>query len=143
MLLLAFTGIIELLEQALGERADDGLLVVVDHILEELIDKLHLKVGQVEASVVVAIELVGEVEHDLVTLTLLGRRYELVNPPITQMLHLRMTRHEAVELELAGARCVQVRNAFVLVRNKHTLDNNKGSHNRSILITYLLVGECL
>ena len=74
MLILAFTRIIELLEQALGERADDGLLVVVDNILEELINELHLEVGQVEASIVVAIELISKVEHDLVTLTLLGRR---------------------------------------------------------------------
>ena len=74
MLILAFTRIIELLEQALGERADDRLLVVVDNILEELINELHLEVGQVEASIVVAIELIGKVEHNLVTLTLLGRR---------------------------------------------------------------------
>ena len=73
MLLLAFTRVIELIEQALGEGSNDGFLVVVDDILEELIDKLHLEVCQIEAGIVVAVELVGEVEHYFVTFALLGR----------------------------------------------------------------------
>lgn len=142
ILLFALTRIVELVEQALREGADDGFLVVVDDILEELIDELHLEVGQVEASIIVAVELVSEVEHDSVTFALLGRCDELVDPPITQMLHLRMTRHQAVKLELLSARSIQIRYAFVLVRDEHTLNNNK-SVTASIVDTYLLIRKRL
>ena len=71
MLLLTFSSVVQLFEQALGERANDGLLIVVDHVLKELIDELHLEVGQVKASIVVAVELVCEVEYNFVALALL------------------------------------------------------------------------
>lgn len=60
-------------QQLLGKRADHRLLIVINHILKELVDELNFEVGEVEARIIVAIELIGEVQHDLVSLALPSR----------------------------------------------------------------------
>lgn len=59
---------VDLVQQSLDESANDGLLVVIDDVLEVLVDELHLEVGHVEPRIVVAVVRVSEVEHDLVLL---------------------------------------------------------------------------
>ena len=86
-----------------------------------MIDELHFEVRQVEACVVVAVEVVGQVEHYLVSLGLVSRLDELVDPPITNVLHLRVTGDQAIKLELLEVCCVQVGDALALVRDQHAL----------------------
>ena len=81
---------------------------------------------------------ISKVEHDFVALALLGRRNELVDPTITQVLHLRMTRHKAVKLELMSTRRIQVSYAFVLVRYEHALKNKQLDEDLDV-DTYLLI----
>ena len=49
------------IKQLLCKSTDNGLLVVVYNILEELVDELHLEIRQVEASIIVTIETVCQV----------------------------------------------------------------------------------
>jgi hypothetical protein len=55
-----------------------------------LIDELNLEIGQIEPSIIVAIEGVSEVEHNLVPLVLAGWVEELTNPPVAQLQDLGM-----------------------------------------------------
>ena len=109
------------IQKLLRKRANHGLLIIVDHVLEELIDELHLEVGQVEACVVVAIELVGEVEHYLVTLALLSREDELVYQTLADVLHLAVARDQTVKFELNLVCGIQIRYAFVFVGDQDAL----------------------
>ena len=112
---------LQLFEQVLREGSDNGLLIVVYHVLEELVDELNFEVCEIKACVVVAVEVVRQVQHQLVALRLIGRRDELVNPPIADVLHLRMASYEAVKLKLLQVGCVQVSDALALVGDEHAL----------------------
>ena len=61
ILVLAVLVPVHLLEQLLGERADQRLLVVINDLLEKLVDELHFEVGYIETRIVVRIELIGKV----------------------------------------------------------------------------------
>jgi hypothetical protein len=52
-----------LIEQSFSEGADYALFIVVYDILEELIDKLDFKVGQIEACIIVTIELIRNIQN--------------------------------------------------------------------------------
>ena len=108
-------------QQLLRKRADDRLLVIVDDILEELVDKLHLEVREVEARIVVAIELVREVQHNFVTLALLGWEDEFVDEALADVLHLPVARHQAVKFELDLVGRIQIRYAFMFVGYQYAL----------------------
>ena len=126
----------QIFEQQFGESTDDRLLVVVDDILEKLIDELHFEVRQVESGVVVAIEGVGKVQNDPVSLVLAGRVQELVNPPTAQLLDLLVAGDQAIKFKLLQIGRIQVRYTFILVGNNYALKICKLS-----TITYLFVGE--
>ena len=49
------------IKQLLCKSTDNGLLVVVYNILEELVDELHLEIREIEASIIVTIETVCQV----------------------------------------------------------------------------------
>ena len=108
-------------QKLLCKRANHRLLVIVDHILKELIDELHLEVGQVETCVVVAIELVCEVEHYLITLALLRWVDELVYQTLAEVLHLAMARDQTVKFELNLVCGIQIRYAFMFVGDQDAL----------------------
>lgn len=108
-------------QKLLRKRTYHRLLVIVDHILEELVDELHLEVGEVETCVVVAIELVCEVEHYLITLALLGREDELVYQALAEVLHLAMARDQTVKFELNLVCGIQIRYAFMFVGDQDAL----------------------
>ena len=55
-----------LLKERVGETADKAALVILHYFIEVVLEELHLKVGQVEATVVVCRELVCRVDHDFV-----------------------------------------------------------------------------
>ena len=111
----------QILKQQFSKRTDDRFFVVVDHILEKLIDELDFEVGQIEPGVVVAVEGVGEVQHNFIALVLIRRVEELQDPPIAEQLDLLVTRHQAVEFELLQVGRVQVRYSFSIVFNYHAL----------------------
>lgn len=112
-------------QQLLRKRADDRLLVIVDDILEELVDKLHLEVREVEARIVVAIELVREVQHNFVSLALLRWEDEFVDEALADVLHLPMARDQAVKFELDLVRRIQIRYAFMFVGYQYALKIEK------------------
>lgn len=70
------------LQEMLGECTDDGLLVVRDDVLEELIDVFDFEVFEVEAAVVVRIEAIGDVQNDSVLLRLGTREQEFLNQSV-------------------------------------------------------------
>ena len=49
------------IKQLLCKSTDNGLLVVVYNILEELVYELHLEIREIEASIIVTIETVCQV----------------------------------------------------------------------------------
>jgi len=65
--------------QCLGESSDNTLFIVVYYILEEFVYKLDLKVGQIEACVIIWVKLISNVKHDLVFLWLHARLYKVIN----------------------------------------------------------------
>lgn len=73
---------IDFIQQALRKSSNDALFIVAYDILEELIDELHFEVGQIETSIVVAIVLIGEVQHDLIFFIFVLRVQEFVNQSI-------------------------------------------------------------
>lgn len=111
----------QILQQQFSKRTDDRFFVVVDHILEKLIDELDFEVSQIEPGIVVAVEGVGEVQHNFIALVLISRVQELKDPPITEQLHLLVTCHQAVEFELLQIGGIQVRYSFIIVFNYHAL----------------------
>ena len=74
-----------------------------------------------EACVVVAIELVCEVEHNFVALALLGWKDELVHQALAYVLHLAMTCDQTVKFELNLVRGIQIRYAFMFVGDQDAL----------------------
>ena len=121
VLVLAVLVPVHLLEQLLGERTDQRLLVVIDDLLEKLVDELHFEVGDIETRIVVRIELIGEVQHDFVALALFRRVNEFVHHALADVPHLAVTRDQAVEFELNLIRCIQIRYAFLFVGNENAL----------------------
>ena len=108
-------------EQKLGKRSDDRFFIVVDHVLEKLIYELNLEIGQIEPGIIVAIEGISKVEHNLVPFVLAGWVEELTNPPVAQLQNLGMAGNEAVKFELLQIGLIEIRYAFVFVRNDDTL----------------------
>lgn len=120
-ILLAILVYVQLLEQLLGEGTDQRLLVIVDYLLEKLIDELNFEVCDIETGIVIGVELVSKVEHDLVPLALLRRVNELVNQALADVLDFAVARDQAIKFELDLVRCVQIRYAFLLVGDEHAL----------------------
>ena len=71
--------VIHLIEQVFGESSHHRLFVIAYYILEELINELDFKIGKIESSVVIRIELICQVEKYFVFFTLLFWIEELVD----------------------------------------------------------------
>jgi len=108
-------------KESFGKRSDDTLLVVVDYVLEELVYKLYFEVGQVEAGIVVWIELVSDVQNNLVLLALRPGFHKVVHLSVGNVLNLRMRSDEGVELKLDLVVDIEVSYGFKLLRNQSTL----------------------
>lgn len=112
---------VDLIKESLGKCADNWFFVVADYVLEKLVDEFNLEVGEVEASVVVAVILVSEVKHDFVFLVLVQRIQKLVDQPVRQMLDLRVACDQSVEFEGYLVAHVQIGNVLVLLGNQDAL----------------------
>ena len=89
--------------------------------MEKLIDELHFEVCDVEASIVIRIELIGKIQHDLIPLALLARVNELVYQSRAYVLDFAMACDQTVKFELNLICSIQIRYAFLLVRDQHAL----------------------
>ena len=49
------------IKQTLGEGAYHWFFIIIDNILEELIDKLHLKICKIESGIIIRIELICKI----------------------------------------------------------------------------------
>ena len=65
--------------------------------------------------------MVCEVEHYLITLTLLRREDELVYETLADVLHLAMARDQTVKFELNLVCGIQIRYAFMFVGDQDAL----------------------
>lgn len=118
-------GSVDLVEKLLREGANHRLLVIIDHILEELVDELDLKVGKVETCIIVAVELISKVKDDLIPLVSLQWIKEFVHHSVAEMLHLAMAGHQAVKFEGYLVAHVQISYGFMLVGNQEALKSSK------------------
>jgi hypothetical protein len=66
-------------EQRLREGSNHRLLIVIDDILEELVDKFYFEICQIKPCIVVAIVLICEVQDDFVPLAFLSWEDKLVD----------------------------------------------------------------
>lgn len=113
--------LIKFFEDCFCESSNYWLFVVCDNVREELVDELDFEIGQVETSVIIAVELVRQVQNNFVFLRLFVGVKELVDQSIRHMLNLSMASDQVVKLEGDLVRHVQVCNGFGFVRNKDTL----------------------
>ena len=95
-------------KESLGESADYAFLVVCDHVLEKLVDELYFEVREVEASIVVGVEGVGDIQYNLVFLRLKLRVKELLNHPTRQVANLTVACNQRVKFKRHLVRNVQV-----------------------------------
>ena len=112
------------LEQRLSKGANDRLFVVIDHVLKELVYEFDFEVGQVEAGVVVAVELVSDVENDLVFFVFVFGLHEFVDEATGQVLNLSMAGDERIEFEAHLVADVQIGYLFVLLGDENALKTN-------------------
>ena len=77
-----FRVLVQLFKDAFSESSNDRLLVISDHIREELVYEFYFEVCQIETSVVVAVELVSKVKHYLIFFRLFSRIKEFVDQPV-------------------------------------------------------------
>mmetsp|Transcript_31178 Transcript_31178/g.47716 ORF Transcript_31178/g.47716 Transcript_31178/m.47716 type:complete len:349 (+) Transcript_31178:2470-3516(+) len=112
---------LQLVQKTQSKRSNDRLLVIIGDILEELVDELNFEVRQIEASVIVAIELVGHVEEDLVLLGFLPGVDELVDQAVANLLHLVVAGDQMIEFERDLVADVQVSDGLLLFRDQQAL----------------------
>ena len=89
--------------------------------MKKLVDEFNLEVGEIEASVVIAVILISEIEYDFVFLIFIQRIQKLVDQPVRQMLDLRVTCDQSVKFEGNLVAHVQIGYVLVLLGNQDTL----------------------
>ena len=87
---LVSVSLFQFLQETFSEGSNDTLLIVIDDILEELIDELNFEVGQIKSSIIIAVELIGNVQNYLVFFVLALRVYKFVDQSARQVLNLSM-----------------------------------------------------
>ena len=97
--LLAFRVHLQGVKEGLGESADYTFFVVCDHVLEKLVDELYFEVREVEASIVVGVESVRDIQNNLVFLRLKLRVKELLYHPTRQVTDLSVARNQRVKFK--------------------------------------------
>ena len=85
-----------LLKERVGETADKAPLVILHYFIEVVFEELHLKVGQVKATVVVCRELVSRVYYDFVRVSV---RHESVGHCFTNLEYLLVGGYQLVKLQ--------------------------------------------
>ena len=113
--------VVDLIEQVFGECTYYRLFVITYHILKELIDEFDFEVCQVESSVIIAVELIRQVEQDFIFFTLLFRVQEFVYKSVTDVSNLIVACNQAVESERYLIADIQVSQTLIFVRDKYTL----------------------
>jgi len=80
-----------------------------------LIDEFDFEIGQIKASVIIAVELVCQIEEYFVLLTLLFGIQELVDQSVAHMTHLVVARNQLIEGERNLITHVQVSQTLIFI----------------------------
>ena len=87
-----------------------------------MIYEFDFEIGEVESSVIIAVELVSQIEQYFVLLTLLFRVQELVDQSVAHMTNLVVARNQLIEGERNLITDVQISQTLIFVRYKNALN---------------------